>query len=147
MEFFPLFSAAIAVAALFSYLNHRFLKFPTTIGVMAMALVASLVLLAADYLGAEVREPAVELLAKLRFRESLLDWMLAFLLFAGALHVDIGQLKGQGPVIGLLATVGVVFTTLIVGVGVFFLFKRNVLLGTFSGVAVFFVLSVMRAGS
>ena len=97
MEFFPLFSAAIAVAALFSYLNHRFLKFPTTIGVMAMALVASLVLLAADHLGAEVKEPAVELLAKLRFRESLLDVMLAFLLFAGALHVDIGQLRGCDP--------------------------------------------------
>ncbi|MEM7309927.1 MAG: sodium:proton antiporter [Planctomycetota bacterium] len=114
MDLFPLFSAVLATAALFSWLNHRFIKLPTTIGVMLIALVMSLGLIALNLVGVEVREPAVELLEQLRFREALLDCMLAFLLFAGALHIDLNLLLGQKRVIGVLATVGVVVTTFLV---------------------------------
>ena len=110
MELFPLFSAVLVVAALFSYLNHRFLKLPTTIGVMVISMVVSLGLL---LLG--LGKPSRELLESLNFSETLLDCMLAFLLFAGALHVDAARLMGQRRVIGILATVGVVATTFLVG--------------------------------
>jgi CPA1 family monovalent cation:H+ antiporter len=116
MDLFPLFSAVLAIAALFSWLNHRFIKLPTTIGVMLIALCMSLALFGLELLGVEVREPAARLLERLRFRETLLDGMLAFLLFAGALHVDMGHLMGQKRVIASLATVGVLVTTLLVGV-------------------------------
>ncbi len=79
----------------------------TVVGVMAIALAASLVLLAVDAAGLEIREPAVRFLDELHFRETLLHGMLAFLLFAGALHVDLGLLLGQKRVILSLATVGV----------------------------------------
>ena len=114
MELFPLFSGILVIAAVFSYLNHRFIKLPTTIGVMLIALAVSLGLILLDLAGAGVREPAVDLLERLRFRETLLDGMLAFLLFAGALHVNLNDLLGQKRVIGVLATVGVVVTTFLV---------------------------------
>ncbi len=114
MELFPLFSGVIVVAAVFSYLNHRFIKVPTTIGVMLIALAVSLALILLDVAGVRVREPAVDFLERLQFREALLDGMLAFLLFAGALHVKLDDLLGQKRVIGVLATVGVVVTTFLV---------------------------------
>ena len=115
MELFPLFSAVMVTAALFSWLNHRFIKLPTTIGVMLIALIMSLGLLAMDAVGIEVREPAVDFLERLQFREVVLDVMLAFLLFAGALHVNLNDLASQRRVILVLATAGVVVTTGLVG--------------------------------
>lgn len=111
MDFFPLFSGVFVVAAVLAYLNHRFVRVPTTIGVMMIAIAISLVLIGADALGFSVRAPAAAVLSELHFAETLLESMLAFLLFAGALHVDLGQLYGQKKIIGLLATVGVVITT------------------------------------
>jgi len=114
MDFFPLFSAVFAVAAVLSYFNHRFVRMPTTIGVMMSAIGISLMLIGADVLGLGVRAPAVAFLTELHFAETLLESMLAFLLFAGALHVDLGYLSGQKKIIGLLATVGVMVTTFLV---------------------------------
>ncbi len=110
MELFPLFSTVLVLAALFSYLNHRFLKFPTTIGVMAIAMAISIVLI---LVGAD--EALEGFLRPLPLNEVLLDFMLAFLLFAGALHVDAGLLLGRARAIGILATIGVIATTLLVG--------------------------------
>jgi CPA1 family monovalent cation:H+ antiporter len=115
MDLFSSFSLILVVAALFSYLNHRLLRWPTTIGVMVFALLLSLALIALDLLGLHVAEWAEDFTEELHFRELLLDGMLAFLLFAGALHVDLGQLMGQKRIIAILATVGVVVTTLLVG--------------------------------
>ncbi|MCZ6597324.1 MAG: sodium:proton antiporter [Planctomycetota bacterium] len=115
MEFFPLFSAVIVTAAAFSWLNHRYIGLPTSIGVMLIALVMSLGLIALELVGVDVRGPARELLVELDFKETLLDFMLAFLLFAGALHIDLDDLLGQKRIIALLATVGVLVTTFLVG--------------------------------
>lgn len=71
MELFSLFSPILVAAALFSYLNHRVMKLPTTIGVMLIALVMSLGLILLHFLGVELQEPAVDFLEKLRFREAL----------------------------------------------------------------------------
>jgi CPA1 family monovalent cation:H+ antiporter len=69
MELFALFTPVIVAAALFSYANHRFIKLPTTIGVMLIALVMSLALILADLAGAPLRDPAVRFLEKLQFKK------------------------------------------------------------------------------
>ncbi|MEX1024862.1 MAG: sodium:proton antiporter [Planctomycetota bacterium] len=119
MDPFHLFAGVFAVAALFSYLNHRFLGLPTTIGVMAMGLVASIALLVLDALGLDIAGSAELVVEQLEFRESLLGSMLAFLLFAGALHVDGAALSKQWRVVSLLATVGIVVTTFLVATCLF----------------------------
>ena len=115
MELIPLFSAALVTAALFSWLNHRFIKLPTAIGVLLVALGMSLGLSVLQWLGWDVRSSAAQMLERLEFQHTLMDGMLAFLLFAGALHVDFEGLYGQKRPILALATVGVLVTTLLVG--------------------------------
>jgi len=115
LELIPLFSAALVTAALFSWVNHRFIRLPTAIGVLIVALGMSLGMFGLQALGLDVRGPAAHALERLEFQHALLDGMLAFLLFAGALHVDIFGLYGQQQPILWLATAGVVVTTLVVG--------------------------------
>ena len=95
MELFPLFAMVLVVGASLSFVNARFIKLPTTIGVMLMALLMSVGLVGASHLGIPLRGVAVALLEQLHFREVLLDGMLAFLLFAGALHVDLERPAGR----------------------------------------------------
>jgi CPA1 family monovalent cation:H+ antiporter len=115
MSPFSLFAIVIAIAAGLSFINYKFVGLPTTIGVMLIALGMSLCLIAADLVGLPVRSIATALLERLHFREVLLDGMLAFLLFAGALHVDLGDLRAEMPVVLPLATAGVLASTAIVG--------------------------------
>lgn len=103
------------MAAAFSYLNYRFLKLPTTIGLMALTLVASVGLLALGPFVPAVADRARAAVERFDFDEALLHGMLGFLLFAGALHLDLGDLhRHRGP-IAVLAAVGVLLSTLIVG--------------------------------
>ncbi len=104
----------LTLAALFSYFNFRFLKLPTTIGVMMMALALSLALIAAGWRAPAVTDYARGVLDTIDFNEALLHGMLGFLLFAGALHINLDDLLANKTVIGLLATVGVVLSTFIV---------------------------------
>ncbi len=115
MEWFEIAALVTTLAALFSYLNHRLLGLPTTIGLMAISLVASLALVGAGYVwpGAEVH--LRELVAHIEFDKTVMHGLLGFLLFAGALHVDLGDLAEQKAVIGVLATVGVIISTALVG--------------------------------
>ncbi len=105
----------ITVTALFSYVNHRWVRLPTTIGVMLIALVFSLSLIGLGFLGLATDRWATHLFEAVDFDETLLHGMLGFLLFAGALHVEIEDLLRQKWVIGTLATVGVVLSTVLVG--------------------------------
>lgn len=112
-------SAAIlmTLAALFAYLNHRFIRLPTTIGIMLIALCLSLLILAAGEMGLVDARPYVDWLAgDIDFYTTLMHGMLSFLLFAGALHVNLNDLHRQKLIIALLATVGVVLSTSIIGV-------------------------------
>ena len=116
MEALNLAAILITLSALFSYLNHRYIGLPTTIGVMLIALVFSLALIFIGEMGiAQFDDVAERLLSGVDFDTTLMHGMLSFLLFAGALHVDLGDLKQQKWVVTLLATVGVVMSTLIVG--------------------------------
>ncbi|NOY67330.1 MAG: sodium:proton antiporter, partial [Gammaproteobacteria bacterium] len=112
----------ISIAALFSYINHRFFRLPSAIGLMLMALCLSLFILLLDQFGFDLARLAEPLVLGFAFDEALLHGMLGFLLFAGALHVNLNDLAQQKWVIFLLATFGVVFSTFIIGLVTWWLF-------------------------
>ena len=116
METLNLAAILITLSALFSYLNHRYIGLPTTIGVMLIALLFSLALIFIGEMGiAQFDDVAERLLLGVDFDTTLMHGMLSFLLFAGALHVDLGDLRQQKWVVTVLATVGVMMSTMIVG--------------------------------
>ncbi len=115
MSLFELLAVLLTLTALFSYLNHRLLGLPTAIGVMAVALAFSLALVGLGLAGLDWAARARELVAQVRFDDTLLHGMLSFLLFAGALQVDLNRLLRHAGVVGTLATAGVLLSTLLVG--------------------------------
>ena len=112
----------ICLAALFSYVNHRWLKLPMTIGLMAVALVFSLSLIGLGKLGMGVEAEAERFIGAIDFNEALMHGMLGLLLFAGALHVKLDELLDLKWVIGTLAVVGTILSSLITGLLGYWLF-------------------------
>lgn len=115
MSLFGLFAVLITATAALAWVNERFVRLPSTIGVMAAALALSLVMILAGGLGFGVDEWAESLLERIDFNTVLMNGMLSFLLFAGALHVDLGGLLARKWVILSLATLGVVLSALTLG--------------------------------
>lgn len=113
----------IVATALLSYLNHRLIRLPTTIGVMAIAMLLSLGLIGLDVAGldAGVRDYEEHFLRSIDFSDVLMQGMLSFLLFAGALHIDLGALARLRWQVAVLAVLGTLLSTLAVGAGMFFL--------------------------
>ncbi len=120
MEIFNVAALLVTFSALFAWINHRTLRLPSTIGVMSIALVFSMGFVVLEHLG-WVPSEAFDWFRGVEFAPTLLNGMLGFLLFAGALHVDLGDLRDQRWVIAFLATVGVVLTTFLVGGGTWWL--------------------------
>ncbi len=112
----------ICLAALFGYVNYRLLKLPMTIGLMAVALLFSLGLLVLGKLGVGVEAEAERFVGAIDFTEALMHGMLGFLLFAGALHVNLDDLWDLKWIIGTLAVVGTILSSLITGVLAYWLF-------------------------
>lgn len=109
-------SILITLAALFSYVNYRYIKLPTTIGIMLIALLMSAILIIAGKLGLEdLFLHAEEILRGIDFHQTLMSGMLSFLLFAGALHVNLNELAKQKWLVLSLATFGVVLSTILIG--------------------------------
>jgi CPA1 family monovalent cation:H+ antiporter len=115
MSLFHILAILLTASAVFSYINHRFLKLPTTIGIMLVALAFSLLLNLLGPFGIDIENEVKAMLDSIDFDATLLHGMLSFLLFAGALHVDLSELSKQRGVIVTLATVGVVGATFIIG--------------------------------
>ena len=115
MKLFNILAVLITLSAVFSYLNYRFIKLPTTIGVMVISLLGSLGIAVLGPLGFGLEEDGLRLLNSIDFDETLLHGMLSFLLFAGALHMDLGSLARQKWIIGTLATVGMIGSTFLIG--------------------------------
>ncbi|MEJ2361324.1 MAG: sodium:proton antiporter [Gammaproteobacteria bacterium] len=106
----------ITLAAMFSYLNYRFIRLPNTIGIMIISLLMSLVMLLLGKFGwHDLIFYTNELLRSIDFHDTLMKGMLSFLLFAGALHVNLNDLRQQAVVITTLATAGVLISTFLVG--------------------------------
>lgn len=115
MSLFELIGLLLAVAALLGYLNTRFLRLPTTIGIMLLSLAGSLVLVLVGLFVPSIESFAENIVSQVDFEDVLLDVMLSYLLFAGALHVDLSELAKQKWVIALMATVGILISTALVG--------------------------------
>ncbi len=114
MQLFDIVAVLLTLAAFFSYLNFRYIRLPTTIGVMLIALVFSGVVIILGMLGLHVEDDARHMLGSIDFNEALLNGVLSFLLFAGALHIDLDDLRAQKRVIFILATFGVLLSTVLV---------------------------------
>lgn len=114
---FNLGAILITVAALSSYINHRFIKLPTTIGLMLITLAFSLCLIGLGKIGlVEMDVYARNILGQIDFNQTLMQGMLSFLLFAGALHINLEDLAKQKWVIASLATLGILFSTFCIGI-------------------------------
>ena len=105
----------LSITALLTYVNHRFIGLPTTIGVMVISMLLSIGAIFLGFLGFdELIDYEVSLLDQLDFTEVLLDGMLSMLLFAGALHVNVSDLRRYKLPIGILACVGTLLSTVII---------------------------------
>ena len=105
----------LSITALLTYVNHRFIGLPTTIGVMVISILLSIGAIFLGFLGFDqLIDYEVSLLRQLDFTEVLLDGMLSMLLFAAALHVNIGDLKRYKLPIGILACVGTLVSALLI---------------------------------
>jgi len=123
LTLFEIGAALLVLSGAFSWFNHAYLKLPHTIGLLLMALLASFALM-----GLQVAFPALGLtqtvsdaIGQIDFNVTVMNGMLAFLLFAGALHVDMSFLKSEKWAIGSMATIGVLMSTFIVGTGFYWL--------------------------
>ncbi|HKJ72857.1 MAG TPA: cation:proton antiporter, partial [Alphaproteobacteria bacterium] len=115
VSFFSLVSILISLAAVSSYVNYRYIQLPTTVGVMLVALVASLALVLVGPYAGGFRDQAAAMVTQIDFNEVVLHGMLAFLLFAGAIHVKLEDLGREWLPISLLAVFGTLFSTFVVG--------------------------------
>lgn len=124
MELAPFDAAAILVliAAALGFVNARWLRLPPTIGMTVMGALASLVVIAIDLIipGSRLSARLADLLSDIDFHRLLLNGMLSFLLFAGALHVDWTEMRKGRWTILLFSTVGVALSTALVGYGFYF---------------------------
>lgn len=126
MDIFTIITLLVVISSIFGYINIRFLKLPTTIGLMIMAIVLTLLILISGLFNDKIISVAENTINQIDFSDLILDILLSFLLFAGALHTDWERLKEQGVPILILATVGVLTSTFLVGT-VFFYLVNNLL--------------------
>ncbi len=128
MEHTSLFNMSallLTLAAGFGYVNHRWLRLPTTIGLVVIALFVSFAMMGLDWLFPELgfRATVSRTLTAIDFHKTLMEGMLSFLLFAGALHVDLDEFLARKWVIGLLASLGVMTSTVLIGLIMYPLFS------------------------
>ena len=119
MTFLQITSALIVLAGAFAAINSIYLRLPSAIGILIVSLSASLCLLTMDVIWpglglSATMHGAVEIFD---FSDALLEGMLGLLLFAGALHVNLADLKANWRVVLLMATMGVALSTVVAGVG------------------------------
>jgi CPA1 family monovalent cation:H+ antiporter len=108
-------SLLIVTAALCAWINQRFIKLPSAIGIMSVSLATSLALLALESTGLVSSAAVASLVGACNFQELVLHGMLAFLLFAGGLTVDIEQLRSQKGAVALMSSVGVILGACLTG--------------------------------
>lgn len=120
MELYNTFAALLVLAAAFGYINHRFLRLPSTIGLMVLALAFSLTAVGMGNLGVTWVLKISRLLSGVDLHTLLIQVMLSFLLFAGAIHVDVRALGAQRLPVAALATIGTILSTALVGTFMYF---------------------------
>ena len=123
MDAYFIATILIFLSACFGYINVRFLKMPNTIGLMIITIIFTLGILLFSHFDPTLLNIEKEIIASIDFKSVLLDEMLSFLLFAGALHTNFEQLKIQRWPILLFSTIGVLTSTFLVGGVMFFILQ------------------------
>jgi CPA1 family monovalent cation:H+ antiporter len=125
LSVFDLIAILLMLTAVFGWINHVLIRLPHTIGLLVMGLIASLVLIGVDIIVPKTAlfESLTSTLRRIDFRETVLNGVLDFLLFAGALHVDLSVLRSRALAVGLMATLGVIISTAVVGLGLWWVAK------------------------
>jgi CPA1 family monovalent cation:H+ antiporter len=123
LDAFNLLAILISLAAIFAWANARFIRLPNTIGLLILSLLFSLCLVLLGDAGWAGSDALTRILEGVDLSEALLNGMLGALLFAGALHLDLDDLRERRWVIATLATVGVLISTTVVGFGSWLLFR------------------------
>lgn len=116
-------ATCIVATALLSYANHRWTKLPTTIGVMAIALLLTITVIALEQFGVDAgaRDYEARFLRSIDFSDVLMQGMLSFLLFAGSLHIDLTALRRFAWQVAGLAVLGTLLSTVLIGAGIWML--------------------------
>lgn len=115
MDLYYSFSVLIVLASFFAYLNIRFLKLPATIGIMIIAMITSILLVIFGKFFPEYLHDFSHFISDFDFTEILMGAMLNFLLFAGAIHINLKDLKEQKGPIMVFSTISVLISTFIIG--------------------------------
>jgi CPA1 family monovalent cation:H+ antiporter len=123
MDYFLIITILVFISAVFGYINVRFLKLPNTIGLMLITIVFTLAVFVISYFDATLLNAEKYIITQIDFKTVLLDIMLSFLLFAGALHTNFEQLKIQRWPILSFATIGVLTSTFLVGTATYYLLQ------------------------
>lgn len=123
MNINEIITITIVLAAAFAYINHKLIKWPPTIGIMVLSLMTSILLVLLGNSKSQLSEKAVQLVSSINFQDVLMNFMLSFLLFAGAIHIDAAKLKQERMPVILLATLGILISTFLIGVMVWYLFN------------------------
>ena len=121
MEYFVITSILVFLSAVFGYINLRFFKLPNTIGLTLITILFTLGVFALSYFDDTLFKAERFIISRIDFKVVLLDIMLSFLLFAGALHTDLNKLKQQRWPVLVFATFGVLVSTFLVGFAMFYL--------------------------
>lgn len=123
MDIFTIISVLVFLSAIFGYINARFLKLPNSIGLMLITIVFTLAVFAIGYIDDTLINAERYIITQIDFKSVLLDIMLSFLLFAGALHTNFEQLKVQRWPILVFSTLGVLVSTFLVGTSMYYLLQ------------------------
>ncbi len=121
MDFFTITAILVFLSAIFGYINVRFLKLPNTIGLMVITIIFTMAVFGLSYFDATLLNAERYIISQIDFKTVLLDIMLSFLLFAGALHTDFEQLRKLRWPIFTFATLGVLVSTFLVGGMMFYI--------------------------
>ena len=122
MNVYEILTTIIVLATVFAYINQRWIKLPTTIGIMVLSLLSSMVLVILGEINTTLTAKAIAFVGAIDFQDVLMNFMLSFLLFAGAIHIDAKKLnKERWPVI-VLATLGTLLSTFIIGIIMWYVF-------------------------
>lgn len=123
MQFYTIITIIISISAVFAYINFRFIKLPVTIGIMVLSLAFSVLLVTIGHYVPSISNNLISIIHSIDFHELLMNMMLSFLLFAGAIHINLAELKKELAPVVILASIGILISTFLIGILVYYIFQ------------------------
>jgi len=121
MTLYSIFSLLIVITAFFAYINFRYIKLPSSIGLMLLALLTSFALIVVGIVSPDITKEITTLLNSIDFSQLLMGSMLSFMLFAGAIHIKMYLLKQEKFSVIMFSTFSVVISTFVIGTAIYYL--------------------------